>query len=241
MSDRVGVGDRPATRDGFPHSAHPFTRATAGRLAVAAAAIATVLVAAGFLVRYASVSLSYSDGRVSRWFEANRVEPWDSLTHVGSTLANTETAIAVAIIAMLSVRLWLTRWHEAIVLGIALAGEVIIFLTVVTIVQRPRPPVFRMDPAPPTSSFPSGHTAAATVVYGFIAFVIWRYVSHRWAATIATLLLVMVPVAVGLSRLYRGAHFLTDVIAGAVLGIVWMAVVIRTLLPEHRHVAAPTG
>jgi membrane-associated phospholipid phosphatase len=209
-----------------------FTAALFGRLALGALALAALLVVLGFVIRYASDSLIHADGVMSRWFVNQRDDAWDSITLVASDMAKTATVIAVAIVAFFALRLWLKRWYESIVLAIALAGEVFIFLTVATVVQRARPPVFRLDPAPPTSSFPSGHTAAAVVVYGFLAFVIWRYAANRYLAAIACVLLVAVPLAVGLSRLYRGAHFPLDVLGGAVLGIVWLTFVVRTLLPS---------
>ena len=58
------------------------------------------------------------------------------------------------------------------------------------------------------------------------------------AAAMVCVLLIAVPVAVGLSRLYRGAHFPSDVLFGAVLGAVWLAFVIRTLMPAEADAAA---
>ncbi len=127
----------------------------------------------------------------------HRGETWNDITLVGSDLAKTVTAVAVASVTVIVLRVWLRRWHESLVLIVALLGEVLIFVTVAFIVHRPRPPVFRLDPAPPTSSFPSGHTAAAVTVYGFLAFVIWRYMARRWMATLLCVLLIAVPVVVG--------------------------------------------
>lgn len=57
-----------------------------------------------------------------------------------------------------------------------MAGELLTFLCVTLVVHRPRPPVARLDVAPETSSFPSGHTAAAVALYGCIAIlVLWIY------------------------------------------------------------------
>ena len=242
MSDAVEA-PAPATAKTSPHP-YAGTRAAGaprrelslavlGRLALGAVVLGALLVAVGLILTRVLDSWTHADGVLERWFVSHRVETWNTITAVGSDLAKTATAAGVAAVAFFVLRLWLRRWHESLVLAIALGGEVLIFLTVAFIVHRPRPPVFRLDPAPPTSSFPSGHTAAAVVVYGFLAFVIWRYMARRWLATILCTLLIAVPVAVGLSRLYRGAHFPSDVIAGAVLGVVWLTFVIRTLMPDH--------
>ena len=227
-------------------SAHPYagtrgagaprqelTAAIFGRLVLGAVVLALALIGIGLLLTRVLESLTHTDGVLERWFVSHRTDTLNAITAVGSDLAKTSTAAAVAAVAFFALRIWLRRWHESLVLAIALGGEVLIFLIVAAVVHRPRPPVFRLDPAPPTSSFPSGHTAAAVIVYGFLAFVLWRYMANRYLAAMLCTLLIAVPVAVGLSRLYRGAHFPTDVIAGAVLGIVWLSFVIRTLMPNH--------
>jgi membrane-associated phospholipid phosphatase len=195
--------------------------------------LGAVLVGLGMLIKQPADWWARIDTGVDRWFVDHRADAWNGVTLVMSDMAKTMTVVGVAAIAIVVLRIWLRRWHESIVLAIALAGEVLIFLTVAAIVQRPRPPVFRLDMAPPTSSFPSGHTAAAVVVYGFLAFVVWRYMANRYVATIACVLLIAIPLAVGLSRLYRGAHYPTDVVGGALLGVVWLTFVVRTLMPSE--------
>jgi len=115
------------------------------------------------------------------------------------------------------------RRRDLYAVGILVVGltlEVSVFVTTTLFVDRPRPPVHRLDAAPPTSSFPSGHTAAAIVLYIGLVIVVHR-VWHRNAATIGVaVVLALVPVAVGLSRLSRGMHHPTDVIVGALLGAV---------------------
>ena len=242
MSEAVGAPPAETARS----SAHPYagtraagaprqelTAAIFGRLILGAVVLGLVLVGIGLLLTRVLESFTNTDGVIERWFVSHRMETLNRITAVGSDLAKTSTAAAVALVAFFVLRIWLRRWHESLVLAIALGGEVLIFLVVAAVVHRPRPPVFRLDPAPPTSSFPSGHTAAAVIVYGFLAFVLWRYMANRYLAAMLCTLLIAVPIAVGLSRLYRGAHFPTDVLAGAVLGIVWLSFVIRTLMPNH--------
>ena len=249
MSDAVEVPQAPTARS----SAHPFagTRAAGAprqqwslalfaRLVLGALVLGTLLVGLGLVLTQVLDSWTHTDVSLERWIVAHRTTAGNAITAVASDLAKTMTAAAVAFVAFFALRLWLRRWYESWVLVIALAGEVLIFLAVSAIVGRARPPVFRLDPAPPTSSFPSGHTAAAVVVYGFLAFVIWRYMARRWLATLICVSLIAIPVAVGLARLYRGAHFPTDVIAGAVLGLVWLSFVVRTLMPGHPNALRST-
>lgn len=82
----------------------------------------------------------------------------------------------------------------------------------------------RLDVAPPTSSFPSGHTAAAVALYGGIAILALRVYGRRRAALTGAVVLWCIPVIVGLSRLYRGMHYPS--LAGALTGGLWLLLVI---------------
>jgi undecaprenyl-diphosphatase len=161
----------------------------------------------------------------------------------GSGSANTQTAIAVAFAAFFLLRWWLGRWYESWVVAAAIVGELLIFLVVTAAVHRPRPPVHRLDVAPPTSSFPSGHTGAAVALYGCLAVIAWRYLSsnHRRIAAVLCTFLWLIPAAVAISRAYRGMHYPSDIVAGALGGALWLAVVVWTFKPGPAAPAWLTG
>lgn len=154
-----------------------------------------------------------------------------AIVHLATYLANTATIVALLIVMVLVLRVWLGRWRESVVLVMAIAGELLIFVTVAAVVNRPRPDVPLLDMAPPTSSFPSGHTGAAVAFYGCLAIIMVRQLRPRWFAVTITTVLCVVPIFVAVSRLYRGMHHPTDVVFGVVCGGVWLAVVLTTLLP----------
>jgi len=107
---------------------------------------------------------------------------------------------------------------------------VLIFLAVTETVPQRRPPVPRLQAAPATSSYPSGHTAAAVALYGCLGVLFLVYVSRpglRWLAAV----LFCIPVYVAISRVYEGEHYPSDVIAGALLGVLWLTCVLRALPP----------
>ncbi len=168
------------------------------------------------------------DGNIVRWFEAHRTPTFNPVSAVGSGMADTKTCIAVTIILIISLRLGLGRWYESWVLTTAITGELWVFLAVTFTVHRPRPAVVLMDSAPPTSSFPSGHTAAAVALYGCMAVLLVRRFRHHPAAWLGATLLALVPLFVAWSRLYRGMHFPTDVAVGALGGGLWLLIVITT-------------
>ena len=75
-----------------------------------------------------------------------------------------------------------------------------------------------------TYSFPSGHTAGATVFYGFLAaFLLSHPRAQPWRGWIVAVAVAMI-VLVGVSRIYLGVHYLTDVVAALVEGVLWLAI-----------------
>jgi undecaprenyl-diphosphatase len=72
-----------------------------------------------------------------------------------------------------------------------------------------------------------------------LAVIVWRHVSNKLAAFPFVLLLCVVPVAVGISRMYRGMHFATDVAFGALGGLLWLLVVLGVLWPRGDDLRDP--
>jgi undecaprenyl-diphosphatase len=201
-------------------------RASAAGLFLAFVLLVAAFVAVGQLIVHvlAHGALGVEDRAVERSLAHDRTATWNSVTHVTTWLAETPTIIGLTALVAIGGRLVWRRWHDSLFVVVAVAGETLAFLTVTLFVHRPRPAVVHLDPAPPTSSFPSGHTAAAVAFYGALAVLCsarlrqWVVRAALWALAVA------VPVAVAVSRMYRGMHFPTDVAAGALLGATWLIV-----------------
>jgi membrane-associated phospholipid phosphatase len=164
------------------------------------------------------------DRGLSRALATSRSQDLNETTHYISYLSETVTVIVIGTALFVTARLVWKRWRESLFVLAALAGEVTIFVGVTMLVDRNRPPVRHLDAAPPTSSFPSGHTAAAVALYGAIALLASERARSRALVWLASVAAVVIPVAVGCARMYRGMHYFTDVVAGAALGGAWLVI-----------------
>lgn len=168
------------------------------------------------------------DVRVNRWLADHRTDLLTELAHFGSALSNTETKI-VLVLGLLPLMLHLyRRWHDWSLIALGLLLEVSVFATSATLINRPRPPVERLDGAP-THSWPSGHIAASVVFYVGVATVIRWNNSSRPARVVSAVIAIGAPGIVVMSRLYLGMHHPSDAIGGIALGLVSLAIVTRAL------------
>jgi undecaprenyl-diphosphatase len=100
------------------------------------------------------------------------------------------------------------------------------------LVQRPRPATdYVSNMYFQTASFPSGHAFSALVVLGLFAYLATQYLPKPWRLIVASSLWGGV-VLIGISRVYLGAHFITDVIAGWALGAIFLVLIIFICKPQ---------
>ena len=174
------------------------------------------------------------DREISAELAASREPDEVSLTGFFTVLAETPTIIALTAVAAVVFRLVFRRWRESVIVVCAVVGETLIFWLTTMLIDRQRPKLPQLDEAPPTSSFPSGHTAASVAFYGAVALVLLWHTRSVWLRWLGVLVAIAVPLLVGGSRLYRGMHFPTDVLAGLLLGTAWLSTVAVRLRPEDR-------
>lgn len=168
------------------------------------------------------------DEAVVEWARA-RTTPWlDWLALAGAALGS---GVATWIVLGVgSIVLWFTKHHlSVLLLWISLLGGRLLSAELKALFDRPRPLPRAWDlelfgqpigfPASP--SFPSGHAVTSVIVFGTLAYLIVRLEPtvrmRRWTIAIAISLILLI----GLSRVYLGVHYPTDVIAGYLAGFVW--------------------
>jgi membrane-associated phospholipid phosphatase len=196
-----------------------------------------VLVALGLLVTRALPDvwpLSVEDG-VNRGLEAHRTGGRNDLSLVFSTIASTPAIIAVTAVAAVVLWFVLRRWREPLFLIAAVSAQAVIFLFTTLAIDRQRPEVERMDGSLPTSSFPSGHTSAAVALYCGLALLLARAAGRPSTRAAWWALLVLVPVGVAMTRMYRGMHHPSDVIASFLNGATCLYIMARGILDRATH------
>lgn len=98
------------------------------------------------------------------------------------------------------------------------------------IVHRPRPEGFRLV-SEVGYSFPSGHSMVSMAFFGLLVWMVWRYERDRTMRVLWSLFFTAVIVLVGLSRIYLGVHYASDVVAGFCVSLVWLVFYTKVVAP----------
>ncbi|MFF2200026.1 diacylglycerol kinase family protein [Streptomyces sp. NPDC058145] len=203
---------------------------------------ATLMVGLGLLITGPARHLwpLTAEDRVNESFAHARTATLTTLSSIASEAGNTPTVIALTLASCLGLILIprLPMWRQATFLALAVSLQSAVFLVITFAVDRHRPEVHRLDGSLPTSSYTSGHTGAATALYGGLAVLALSRLRGPWRTAVACLLCA-VPLLVGLARLYRGMHHPTDVAGGLVNGSMSLLIVGRALLADGRVTALP--
>jgi undecaprenyl-diphosphatase len=118
-------------------------------------------------------------------------------------------------------------WTPLVLTLIAAAGSLAMTVTGKELIGRARPPLhLAVPPYEESPAFPSGHTLNSTVLIGLLVYLVLRRLDSARARMIVVGLGVGFVVAMGLSRVFLGHHWLTDVMVGWSLGLAWLSVVI---------------
>ncbi|WP_448631391.1 phosphatase PAP2 family protein [Cellulomonas soli] len=189
------------------------------RVGAPAVAWWAAVVGIGLLLTGPFAALGDREVAINEWFVSRRTATMDTVTAWWSQMGATETVIGLCVLVV-AVVWWRTRrWWYAIVPLIAIGTQAAVFMLSALVVGRDRPDVPRLDDAPPTSSFPSGHSGASTALYVTFALMAQR-IERTWLRVGLTVVLLALPPMVVYARLYRGMHQLSDVVVGVLNGLV---------------------
>ncbi|WP_440107698.1 phosphatase PAP2 family protein [Acidovorax sp. BL-A-41-H1] len=158
-----------------------------------------------------------------------------TLTHLGDKW--TLSAVAVAVAAAL----WL-RQHRLLAIGwmVALAGNALLTRVLKSLFERVRPEHLHGVATADGYSFPSGHTSASMVAFTMLAYLATRLLEPRWHAPVVVAAAAAI-FTTGWSRVVLQVHYVSDVLAGWVLGGVWAlcTVLIMESISHWRRAARP--
>lgn len=141
-----------------------------------------------------------------------------------TTIGDTIGRFALLAVALLWLA-WRRRWRDAFWLIGLMAGGTLLNLGLKQIFAAPRPDLLQHLDVVTSYSFPSGHAAGNMILFGAVAILIGR----RSARVAAALIIA----AIGISRVWLGVHWPTDVLAGWIMGLGWLALW-RAVLPAWR-------
>lgn len=160
-----------------------------------------------------------------RYFASPNLDPYMIfVTNLG--YGYTYAAILVASVLLLA---FSRRWHEFKALLICLLGSTLLNNILKFAFQRTRPEAFRIVDAA-GYSFPSGHAMVSLCLYGMLAFLIARNIRSRHGQIAVAVAAVLLIGAIGISRIYLGVHYPSDVVAGYTAGATWLAFSISLLM-----------
>ena len=205
-------------REPHPHSLSPRALAIAGWTAFLVAGILFLAIAWNVSAQSSLLAL---DARVAEWLHAHGspalVAALLAVTHLNSTWAIGAWSGAFAVVLGR-----MREWYWILTLALAVGGAMLLNLLLKHAYERLRPrfedPLLVLG----TYSFPSGHTAAAVAFYGVLAaFLVSRFYDARRRAACVTGAVAAVAL-VAFSRIYLGAHYLSDVVAAVCSSTAWL-------------------
>jgi len=170
-------------------------------------------------------------------------------TPAGTTLVQAWTTVGgpvgmpvVATLAALGLALLWRQWSPVVLVAATAAGSLVLTIAGKELLGRARPAF--SDAVPPyelSPSFPSGHSLNAAAIAGTVAYLVVRRLHSARARGATVALAGAFAVTIGLTRVYLGHHWTTDVLFGWALGAAWLAVVViahRVFLTLHHHGAS---
>lgn len=199
--------------------------ASKNKMIIASALCATVFV---FLLNEAFESESMKLDQAAYWLIVENLrQPW--LTPIMESFSNLATPVSIAVLWVVITAFAPGKragWCSATNLVLALALNQILK----AIVQRPRPDGFRLAEAS-GFSFPSGHSMVAMAFFGLLIWFVWRYEKDNVRRVLLIIALCAIIAMIGISRVYLGVHYASDVLAGFCLSLIWLVFFTKVIAP----------
>lgn len=174
------------------------------------------------------------DEIVSEWFRLHATPRFAMGMHFASALASAAT-VSTLFALMSCVLLWKRLWYWLLGLLLVVAGGVLLNVMLKDLFGRARPGWADPLMALAGPGFPSGHTMLATIIYGFMAIYLMPRIASWPARFLLAIMTISLVCLVALSRMYLGAHYLSDVLGAMAAGMAWLALCLTTVETLRRY------
>lgn len=180
------------------------------------------------VVGFSLVSLLISDHKIIH-FDSNVISAVQGLESPGLTsimkfftfIGSSKAVIVLSLLLMVFLYVVLHHRLELILFTVALVGSAILNDVLKNLFHRLRPNLHRLIDIS-GYSFPSGHAMTAFTVYGMVAFLLWRHLESKRNRSILVLFSVFMILMIGISRIYLGVHYPSDIIGGYFVSAFWL-------------------
>jgi membrane-associated phospholipid phosphatase len=211
-------------------------KSRAGRTWLTACAGATFLAVFVFIAYevHAGTPVTGWDGRVTDALVACRSGVWNRVFW-GATLLGNASFMSAYLGAGVVLFLAWGRWRAALVLAAGTGLAQVVSSVAKAVIDRPRPPVsLALIEQPGSQSLPSGHAFMTVVVAGLLVHLLLRRTgADRSPRIVGMVVAAALLCLVGISRVYLGVHWASDVIAGWCLGAFWLILVLGSVRRWH--------
>jgi membrane-associated phospholipid phosphatase len=179
--------------------------------------------------------LTQFDIALLEWFHAHStatgVEVFSAISSLGSALVMTALALLVATIFAVR-RSWVLFFGWVAAFG----GVGVLDTLLKHLIRRPRPIYATAVLHGYSFSFPSGHAMASLVAYGLLAYLLVAFWLRGWWIRVAVIsAAALLILTIGLSRLYLGVHYFSDVVGGYAAGVLWLSACITGMEITQRE------
>lgn len=207
-------------------------------LAICAAATCTGLLLELIEEVWLEQATAQLDGAVLHWLRAWHRDWLDRLFLILTRFGNPPALVGVVGFAIL-LQLLMRRRLEAWALAGGFVGTGLSVSLMKAFFDRARPDATWQLVPELSPAFPSGHSTMAVLVYLFVAYLLVEHLANRQRGRLVLLAALLFTLGIGLSRLYLGVHWLSDVLAGYALGGLWLSLLVT--LVELARLRRPNG
>lgn len=195
--------------------------ALSGSKAIFAILLFALLILLGVPTFFASITDHFpGDVGVSRWIQSWET-PWLDTFMEGVSSLGLFVPYTIAVVISMAILIFLRKPKEGVLLGLAVLISFLINTLLKLAVDRPRPSpsLVQVTADLSSNSFPSAHAMQTMVFLGMLAFLVTLYVRPQWLRRLIQALFMLFILLTGLSRIYLGAHWPSDVAGGYIFGL----------------------